>query len=129
MACQLKEKTIMREIKNRTGTANKQIEFTTFSTHTRFNNAGTNLAHIQGIIVTTTTISIGMDKGGVLPCLGKASIVEKDVALFELFVFCKKRKKNNKETEQDIALIGACRIKKDIVGRYKMLILHSSYLA
>jgi hypothetical protein len=59
----------------------KEISTTSY---TRFNNASTNLAHVQGIIVTTTAIGIGVDKGRIFPCLGEATIVEENVAFFEL---------------------------------------------
>mmetsp|Transcript_16300 Transcript_16300/g.27619 ORF Transcript_16300/g.27619 Transcript_16300/m.27619 type:complete len:243 (+) Transcript_16300:393-1121(+) len=48
------------------------------------NNTGSNFADIEWVVVTSGTFSIGMDKGGVLPRLGEAAIVEEDVSLLEL---------------------------------------------
>ena len=53
-------------------------------TYTTLDNSCTNFANIQRIVVTSATLSIGVDKGGVLPCLGETPIVEKDVSFFEL---------------------------------------------
>ena len=48
-------------------------------------DACTNFTHIQGVIVTTAAISVGVDEGRIFPGLREASIVEENISLLELF--------------------------------------------
>lgn len=55
-------------------------------TYTGTNNACTNFANIERVIVSTAAFGVRVDKGGVLPCLWEATIVEENITLFELLV-------------------------------------------
>lgn len=55
-------------------------------TYSGINDACTDLAHIERVVIAARSVRIWMDVGGILPCLGEATIVEEDVALLELMM-------------------------------------------
>lgn len=53
-------------------------------TYTGFHNLGANFDDVDGIIITSAAVGIGVNKGGVFPSLRKASVIKIDVTLLEL---------------------------------------------
>ena len=62
-------------------------------TYTRFDNSGTDFTDIQGIIVSAAAVGVRVDERRIFPSLGKAPVVEEDIALLELMVINNKREK------------------------------------
>jgi hypothetical protein len=48
------------------------------------NNSCSDFDNVNGVIVSSAALSVGVNKSGVLPCLRETSIVEKDITLLEL---------------------------------------------
>lgn len=63
-------------------------------TYSWLNNASSNFANVNWIIVTTATFGIRVNEGRIFPSLWKAAIVEKDISLLELLFFEKSNDKN-----------------------------------
>ena len=53
-------------------------------TYTWWDDARTDFAHIEWVVVASTSFCIRMDKCWVFPCLRKAPVVEEDISFFEL---------------------------------------------